>query len=96
MKCIRTAIEAEVYEYETGKQLEDGCAHYEQVITNGFADLDNLVIIEADGQMLCPYIRNRRGCTFIKKGDFIILDKDGTKHVCGPDKIWQRYQKAED
>jgi hypothetical protein len=96
MKCIRTAIEAEVFEYESGKQLEDGFALYEKVITNGFADLENLVIIQKDGQMLCPYIKNRRGCTFIKNGDFIILDGDGTKHVCGPDKIWQRYQKVEE
>ena len=96
MKCIRTAIEAEVFEYEGGMQLEDGFALYEKVITNGFADLENLIIIDKEGQMLCPYIKNRRGCTFIKKGDYIILDGDGTKHVCGPDKIWQRYQKVEE
>ena len=57
MKCIRTAIEAEVFEYESGKQLEDGFALYEKVITNGFADLENLVITEKDGQSssMCRY-----------------------------------------
>ena len=96
MKCIRTAMEADVFEYKSGEQLEDGFALYEKVVTNGFADLDNLVICEKDGQMLCPYVKNRRGCTFIKNGDYIIRDKDGTKHVCGQDKIWQRYQKVEE
>lgn len=95
MKCVRTAMEADVFEYEKDKQLEDGYAPYEKVITNGFADIENIVIHEKDGQMLCPYIKNRRGCTFIKKGDYIILDTDGTKHVCGPDKIWKRYRRIQ-
>ncbi len=96
MKCVRTEIVADVYQYETEKGLEDGFALYEKVITNGFADLENLVIIEKESSMLCPYIKTRRGCTFIKQGDYIILDADGTKHVCGADKIWERYKKMED
>ena len=35
----------------------------------------------------------RRGITFIGEGDYIIRDEDGTKHVCGEDKIWTRYER---
>ena len=30
--------------------------------------------------------------TFINEGDYIIIDEDGTKHVCGEDKIFTRYE----
>ena len=39
-----------------------------------------------------PDIMHRRGRTFIGEGDYIIIDGDGTKHVCGKDKIFKRYQ----
>ena len=47
-----------------------------------------------DGSIVCPYISHRRGKTFIGEGDYIILDDDGTKHVCGGDKIFQRYEEV--
>jgi hypothetical protein len=48
-----------------------------------------------NGAVVCPYIKQRRGRTFIKEGDYIITDADGTKHVCGEDKIFKRYQPVE-
>ena len=30
------------------------------------------------------------------KIDYIIVDEDGTKHVCGADKIWKRYERIEE
>ena len=44
--------------------------------------------------MVCPYLKTRRGRIFIGVGDYIIQDEDGTKHVCGEDKIWSRYERV--
>ena len=97
MKCRRTAIEAEVEQYEYGKGLEDGVELWADVVTKGWIVTDFLIKIKReDGSIVCPYIIHRRGRTFIGEGDYIIIDKDGTKHVCGADKIWQRYQKVEE
>ena len=48
-----------------------------------------------DNSIVCPYILQRRGRTFINEGDYIITDADGTKHVCGEDKVFSRYEKIE-
>lgn len=48
-----------------------------------------------DGFFVCPYITHRRGRTFIHEKDYIIIDADGTKHVCGEDKVFERYEKIE-
>lgn len=97
MKCKRREMDAEVMEYEIGKGLEDGFLPYKDVITAGFVSVDNLIRIthEDDGVVVCPFVRSKRGCTFISEGDFIIFDADGTKHVCGRKKIWERYEKVE-
>ena len=34
-----------------------------------------------------------KGSPAMQNGDYIITDSDGTKHVCGEDKIWNRYKK---
>lgn len=94
MKCIRTPIESEVVKYEQGQGLEDGFELWSDVVTKGWIITDFLVKIQRpDGKIVCPYISNRRGRTFIGKNDYIILEEDGTKHVCGGDKIWNRFQK---
>jgi len=69
----------------------------------GLADLEKLErsdflikITREDGTIVCPYISNRRGKEFIGQNDYIVWDEDGTKHVCGADKIWKRYEKIED
>ncbi|MBP5198232.1 MAG: hypothetical protein J6033_04175 [Lachnospiraceae bacterium] len=94
MRCRRTVIEADVEKYEIGKGMEDGVELFSDVITKGWIITEGLVKIEReDGALVCPYISNRRGRTFIKEGDYIIIDDDGTKHVCGADKIFERYEK---
>lgn len=95
MDYIRTPIKANVVKYEPGKGLEDGFELYAQVITHNFVESQNLVLKEVEGQTMCPYITTRRGKTFINKNDYIVVEEDGTKLVCGEDKIFSRYQKVE-
>ncbi len=96
MKCVRAAIEADVEKYEVGKGLEDGFELMADVITKGWIVTDSLIQVKRDnGSIVCPYIVHRRGRTFIGEGDYIITDSDGTKHVCGADKIFKRYQIVE-
>ena len=93
MKCRRTALEADVVKYETGKGLEDGFELLNEVVTREWINIDGLVRVERDGAIVCPFIFHRRGRTFLKEDDYIIVDSDGTKHVCGADKIFDRYEK---
>lgn len=92
MKCKRSAIEADVYKYELGKGMEDGFEPFADVVTKGWIVTDFLIkVTRPDGMVVCPYIKHRRGRTFIGEGDYVIIDEDGTKHVCGSDKIFKRY-----
>lgn len=93
MKCVRTPIQAEVTKYEHDSSMEDGFELYAEVITRNDVDRNNLIQVERDGQLACPYIITRRGRTFIKEGDYIVVEEDGTKLVCGGDKVFSRYQK---
>ncbi len=95
MKCRRVPLEADVFKFELGKGLEDGYELYSDVITKTWIVASNLVqITRPDGSIVCPYISHRRGKTFISEGDYIIVDSDGTKHVCGEDKIFMRYEEV--
>ena len=81
---------------EVGKGMEDGFELFSDVVTKGWIVTDSLVKIERpDGTIVCPYIKHRRGRTFIGEGDYIIVQQDGTKNVCGADKVWTRYEKPE-
>lgn len=96
MKCIRTPIKAEVFEYKIGQGMEDGFEYWADVVTEGWIVTNSLVkITRQDGKIVCPYIKHRRGITFIEEGDYIILEEDGTKHVCGADKVHIRFQVIE-
>ena len=96
MKSRRIGLEAEVVKYEPGKGLEDGLELWSEVVTKGWIVTDFLVKLEKeDGSIMCPYIVNRRGRIFIGEGDYIITDEDGSRHVCGADKIWKRYENLE-
>lgn len=96
MKCIRVAMEADVEQYEVGKGIEDGFELWSDVVTKGWIVTDTLVKVEKEnGSIVCPYIEDRRGRIFIGEGDYIITDADGTRHVCGKDKIFKRYQRIE-
>ena len=86
MRCRRIMLEAEVVKYESGKGLEDGFELW----------TDTLVKVKNEnGSVVCPYITHRRGRTFIRENDYIIIDADGTKHVCGEDKVFERYERIE-
>lgn len=94
MKSRRTALTADIEKYEVGKGLEDGFELWSDVVTKGWIVTDFLIKIEReDGQIVCPYIKHRRGRTFIGEGDYVVVDEDGTRHVCGENKIWKRYEK---
>ncbi len=94
MNCKRTPLTANVEKYEIGQRLEDGFELWSDVVTKGWIETENLVKIEReDGAIVCPYVKNRRGRIFIGVGDYLIEDEDGTKHVCGEDKIWSRYER---
>lgn len=97
MKCTRVEMESDVIKYEVGKGLEDGFELWTDVVTTGWIVTDTLIKIQReDGAIVCPYILHRRGRTFINEGDYIIADADGTKHVCGEDKVFSRYAKTEE
>lgn len=97
MKCRRTELEAEVLKYEVGKGMEDGMELWSDVVTKGWIVTDSLIkITKPNGNIYCPYITHRRGRTFIAENDYIITEPDGTKHVCGEDKIFSRYTKIEE
>lgn len=89
----RAPLRVEAIEYSPGKGIEDGFELWTKVITNGWINNDNLIQIEReDGQLVCPFIENKRGRIFIRKGDYIIFEADNEKHVCGADKFELRYQ----
>ncbi len=96
MKCIRRPLEAEVEKFELGKGLEDGFELWADVVTKGWIVTDRLIKVKReDGSIVCPYIAHRRGRTFIGENDYVIIEPDGTKQVCGEDKIFNRYEKLE-
>ena len=96
MKCIRRPLEAEVEKFELGKGLEDGFELWADVVTKGWIVTDHLIKVKReDGSIVCPYIAHRRGRTFIGENDYVIIEPDGTKQVCGEDKIFNRYEKLE-
>lgn len=80
MKCKRICLESEVVKYEPGKGLEDGFETWTKLLTQGWIVTDFLIkITNESGNIVCPYIKNRRGYTFIGEGDYIILDADGDR-----------------
>lgn len=96
MKCKRVALTADVQKFEFGKGYEDGYELWADVVTKGWIVTDFLIKVKREnGNIECPYIRHRRGRTFIGENDYIIIDSDGTKHVCGADKIFDRYTPIE-
>ncbi|MEG1846943.1 MAG: hypothetical protein RRX92_00065 [Lachnospiraceae bacterium] len=93
MKCERVSFEVEVEQYEVDKNMEDGFERWADVVTKGWIVTDFLVKIQRDdGSIVCPYVRTRRGRVFIGEGDYIIVEPDGSKHVCGANKVFGRYQ----
>ena len=97
MKCKRVELKADVQKYELGKGLEDGFELFSEIVTREWIVTDSLIQVQREnGYIVSPFILNRRGREFIGVDDYIVIDEDGTKHVCGADKIWNRYQKIEE
>lgn len=93
MRCKRVDIEADVFQFEFGKGYEDGYELWSDVVTKGWIVTDHLIKVKrANGSIECPYISHSRGRTFIGENDYVIIDSDGTKHVCSADKIFKRYE----
>ena len=93
MICRRTDLIADVEKYELNKGMEDGFELFSDVVTKGWITCDHLIQVKlADGRVVSPYISTRRGRTFIGENDYVITENDGSKHVCGEDKIWTRYK----
>lgn len=91
-KYLRASLTVEAQKYESGRNMEDGFIPWTQIVTNGWTVSDNLIqITRPDGTVVCPFISNRRGMIFIRKGDYIIYENDGERHVCGADKFDQRF-----
>lgn len=96
-KYTRAALTVTAEQYEVNQGLEDGFELYTKVVTNGWISPDDLVLItRPDGTVVCPFIQNRRGVIFIRKGDYIIFDENDERHVCGADKFPQRYSPVEE
>lgn len=96
MKGRRINLDATILKYEKGLGLEDGYERWTDVVIDGWIVTDFLIkVTKEDGTIVCPYIKHRRGITFICEDDYVIVDGDGTKHVCGADKVFIRYEVLE-
>jgi hypothetical protein len=96
-KYMRCSLEVEAVKYELGKGLEDGFMPWTSVVTTGWIKPDNLIqITREDGVVVCPFVQNRRGLTFLREDDYIIVEKDMERHVCGQDKFFKRFQPVEE
>ncbi len=90
----RKGLEVEAEPYESNKGLEDGFELFRDIIVNGWINTDSLVQIRrSDGLIICPFISNKRGRSFIGNGDYIIRESDGERHVCGAEKFFDRFVK---
>jgi len=91
-KYLRASLEVVAERYEIGKDMEDGFESLSKIVTNGWINTDNLVKIQKDeGQIVCPFISNRRGLVFINEGDYIIFEGDEERHVCSDDRFDTRF-----
>lgn len=94
MKYIRANLPVEAILYEPEKGQEDGFELLSKVITNGWVSTDSLIRIkDTDGKIKCPFITNKRGRIFIGEGDYIIMEEDGERHVCGKEKFSKRFKE---
>ncbi len=93
MRCKRIPLEATVEKYELNKGMEDGFELWSDVVTKGWINTESLIKIKNENdEYVCPFIFHRRGRTFIGEDDYIVTDIDGTRQVCGEDKVFKRYE----
>lgn len=95
-KYLRSSLAVEAEKYEPGKNMEDGFESWTKIVTAGWIITDGLVKLEREnGQLVCPFIKNRRGVIFIREGDYIIYEEGGERHCCGEDKFSTRFKPDE-
>ena len=95
-KYLRSSFSVEAEKYEPGKNMEDGFEPWTKVVTAGWIITEGLVKLEREnGQLVCPFIKNRRGVIFIREGDYIIYEEGGERHCCGEDKFSTRFKSDE-
>jgi translation initiation factor IF-1 len=94
-KYTRAPFDVVAEKYETDKGMEDGFQLLTKIVTNGWINTDNLVKIKTeDGNIVCPFISNKRGLIFINEGDYIIVEGDDDRHVCSGDSFATRFHPA--
>lgn len=92
MKCLRKPLEVDVVLYELDKGIEDGFEAWADIITHSCINTQRLVKVQReDGTIVCPYIENRRGRSYIQDGDYIITEEDGNRHVCNQASFQTRF-----
>lgn len=92
MRYSRVAFEVEAEQYEIGKNMEDGCEFWSDIVIQGWIQTEHLVkITRPNGKIVCPYINTRRGRLFIEDGDYIVTEADGSRHLCGHGTFLGRY-----
>jgi hypothetical protein len=91
-KYIRATLEVVAEKYEIDKGMEDGFQSLSKIVTHGWINTENLVQIDkGEGHVVCPFISNKRGLTFINQGDYIIVEGDDDRHVCSNEKFSERF-----
>lgn len=91
----RKPLKVTAVKYEFDKGIEDGYEQWSKLVTNGWISTEKLLQrTREDDTVVCPFIQGKRGITFIRKGDYIITELDGDRHVCGGDKFNDRFDPA--
>lgn len=95
-KYTRIPLEVEATKYEIGKGMEDGFRLLTEIVTYEGLNTEKIIKIEREnGNIVCPYVENRRGLVFIRENDYIICEADNEKHVCGADRFFERFKPIE-
>lgn len=96
MKYVRKELEVDAVPYEIDKGIEDGFESWADIITHSCINSEKLIkIIRPDGKIVCPYIENRRGRSYIQDGDYIITEEDGNRHICNQASFPSRFTPVE-
>jgi hypothetical protein len=91
-KYTRIPLDVVAEKYELGKGMEDGFQSLSKIVTHGWINTDKLVKVDkGEGHIVCPFISNKRGLVFINEDDYIIVEGDDERHVCGSEKFATRY-----
>ncbi|MCI9052759.1 MAG: hypothetical protein HFI05_12770 [Lachnospiraceae bacterium] len=97
MKYMRIPFIVEAIPYEQGKGIEDGFELWSDVVIHGWIKTDNLIKMKKEnGTIVCPYIDTSRGRSFIKEGDYIIIESDGNRHVCSGKIFPDRFEEIKE